>query len=169
MKAVIPSMRSRRSGTIVNVSSVAGLDGRAACSIYAGSKFALEGMSEGLARDLAPFNIRVLVVEPGQFRTKFAAAIMYPAAGTTKAYEGTPLHEIQQGLLALDGKQPGDPIKAVARVMEVINGTGMGEGKTGFLRLPLGPDCVQRGRAKIASLEQNFDAMNEIAMSTNID
>ncbi|OAX81541.1 hypothetical protein ACJ72_04120 [Emergomyces africanus] len=169
MKAVIPSMRTRKSGTIVNFSSVVGLDAYAACSMYAGSKFAVEGISEGVALDLAPFNIRVLLVEPGTFRTKFAAATQYPAAGTTKAYEGTPVDKVQQGLLALDGKQPGDPAKAVARVMEVINGTGMGEGKTGFLRLPLGPDCVQRARAKIASLQQNFDAMEEIAMSTNID
>ncbi|PGH31684.1 hypothetical protein GX50_05524 [[Emmonsia] crescens] len=169
MKAVIPSMRARKSGTIVNVSSIAGLDGRAACSMYAGSKFAIEGMSESLAIDLAPFNIRLLVVEPGIFRTKFAASVLTPAAGLTKAYEGTPLHQIQQGFLSLDGKQPGDPAKGAARVIEVINGTGMGAGKTGLLRLPLGPDCVQRAREKIASLQRNVDAMEEISMSTNVD
>lgn len=126
-------------------------------------------MSESLAIDLAPFNIRLLVVEPGIFRTKFAASVLTPAAGLTKAYEGTPLHQIQQGFLSLDGKQPGDPAKGAARVIEVINGTGMGAGKTGLLRLPLGPDCVQRAREKIASLQRNVDAMEEISMSTNVD
>ncbi|OJD27415.1 hypothetical protein ACJ73_01189 [Blastomyces percursus] len=169
MKAVIPSMRARKSGTIVNVTSIAGLDARLACSMYAGSKFALEGISESLACDLAPFNIRVLIVEPGAFRTKFAVAIQTPAAGTSKPYEGTPVHETLQRFLTLDGKQPGDPVKAVARVMDVITGTGMGEGKTGFLRLPLGSDCVQRTRDKITALQQNFDAMEEIALSTNFD
>ncbi|EGC49185.1 short-chain dehydrogenase/reductase SDR [Histoplasma capsulatum var. duboisii H88] len=167
MQAVIPSMRERKSGTIVNISSVAGLDAQTACSMYAGSKFALEGISESLARDLAPFYIRVLIVEPGVFRTKFATALQTPAAGTTKAYEGTPLHDSLQRFLVLDGKQPGDPAKAIERIMEVITGTGMGEGKTGFLRLPLGLDCVQRTQQKIASLQQNFVAMQEIAASTN--
>ncbi|EDN06769.1 hypothetical protein I7I51_09153 [Histoplasma capsulatum] len=74
-----------------------------------------------------------------------------------------------QRFLVLDGKQPGDPAKAVERIMEVINGTGMGEGKTGFLRLPLGLDCVLRTQQKIASVQQNFAAMQETAASTNFD
>ncbi|KAL2371494.1 hypothetical protein RJZ57_004060 [Blastomyces gilchristii] len=149
MKAVIPSMRARKSGTIVNFTSIAGLDARLACSMYAGSKFALEA---------------------GRIPHKICSCDPNPRGrGTSKPYEGTPVHETLQRFLTLDGKQPGDPVKAVARVMDVINGTGMGDGETGFLRLPLGPDCVQRTRDKIMSLQQNFDAMEEIALNTNFD
>ncbi|PGG99841.1 hypothetical protein AJ79_08393 [Helicocarpus griseus UAMH5409] len=167
MQAVIPSMRARKSGTIVNVSSIAGLDGRPSCSMYAGTKFALEGISEALARDLAPFNVRVLLVEPGAFRTGFASAILAPASGTCKAYQGTPLAQVQDYLREINGKQPGDPIKAAARIIEVVTGTGMGAGKTELLRLPLGPDCMQRARSKVQALKENLDAMEEIAMSTD--
>ena len=70
-QAVLPSMRERRSGTIVNVSSVAGMAGRSGGGIYAGTKFAIEGISEALRAELAPLGIRVVIVEPGAFRTDF--------------------------------------------------------------------------------------------------
>ena len=68
-------MRAQKSGTIVNVSSVAARDPLAACSLYAASKAALEAASESLAKEVAPHNIRVLIVEPGSFRTNFVSAV----------------------------------------------------------------------------------------------
>ncbi|KAJ6011692.1 Short-chain dehydrogenase/reductase SDR [Penicillium canescens] len=90
LKGALPFMRTRKSGTVVNISSSAGVDGLPACAMYAGTKFALEGMSESLARELAPFNIRVLLVEPGSLRTNFWTAYVEPAAGVNKGYAGTP-------------------------------------------------------------------------------
>lgn len=74
-QAALPGMRARKSGTIINVSSVAARDPLAACSLYAASKAALEAASESLAKELAPHNIRVLLVEPGNFRTNFVSAV----------------------------------------------------------------------------------------------
>ncbi|KAK2798832.1 hypothetical protein FQN50_008693 [Emmonsiellopsis sp. PD_5] len=169
MQAVIPSMRTRKAGTIVNVGSIAGLHGRPACALYAGTKFALEGISECLAADVAPFNIRILIVEPGAFHTGFSAAVQKPAAGLTKDYEGTPLQTVVESLNPAGPRPRGDPVKAAARIIDVINGTGVGEGKTDLLRLPLGPDCMQRARTKVESLRTNLDAMEEIALSTDYD
>ena len=75
MQAALPAMRAARSGTIVNVSSVAARDPLAACSLYAASKAALEAASESLAKEVAPHSIRVLIVEPGNFRTNFVSAV----------------------------------------------------------------------------------------------
>ncbi|PGH19648.1 hypothetical protein AJ80_03803 [Polytolypa hystricis UAMH7299] len=169
MKAVLPSMRANRSGTIVNITSIAGLDALSASSMYAGTKFALEGISESLAKELAPFNIRVLLVEPGAFRTQFLTARVKPAAGLTEEYKDTPVDTVLKNMDAMNGKQPGDPDKAATRIIEMINGTGMAEGKTGLLRLLLGPDCLRRAKAKTIGLLENLDAMEEIALSTNYD
>ncbi|KAL2214996.1 putative short chain oxidoreductase/dehydrogenase [Thermoascus aurantiacus ATCC 26904] len=169
IKAALPYMRSQKSGTIVNVSSIAGLDGYPSCGLYAASKFALEGLSESLSRELASFNIRVLLVEPGAFRTNFLGAFQSPAAGLTKDYEGTVLDDMLKTFHAANGKQPGDPVKAADRIIEVISGTGMGAGKTHLLRLPLGPDCMNRARAKVESLSKNLDEMEAIALSTDLE
>jgi NAD(P)-dependent dehydrogenase (short-subunit alcohol dehydrogenase family) len=75
MQAALPGMRAQRSGTIINVSSVAAKDPQPACSLYCASKAAIEAASESLAKEVAPHNIRVLIVEPGAFRTNFVNAV----------------------------------------------------------------------------------------------
>lgn len=127
------------------------------------------GLSEGLQAEVAPFNIRVLLVEPGSFRTNFLGSFITPAAGLTKEYEGTILEDMLKYFHSSNGKQPGDPVKAADRIIEVINGTGMGVGKEHLLRLPLGPDCLSRARAKVAELSENLDETEEIAHSTDFD
>ncbi|KAJ5759703.1 short-chain dehydrogenase/reductase SDR [Penicillium odoratum] len=144
LKGVLPFMRARNSGTVVNISSSAGIDGLPTCAMYAGSKFALEGMSESLARELVPFNIRVLVVEPGSLRTNFWTAYVEPAAGMNTDYAGTPLEQVLQAFKSNKGTQPGDAVKCAQRVLDVVDSTGMGAGKGNLLRLPLGPDCYKR-------------------------
>ena len=136
-KGCIPTFRSRRSGTIVNISSTSGMTGNAGYSLYAASKFAVEGASESLAAELAPFNIRVLVVEPGAFRTNFQAAIQSPDQ-VSEPYRGTTADLIAQRISSTHGKQPGDPQKAAATIVEVVTGSGRGKDVEGQLRLPLG-------------------------------
>ncbi|KAL2834377.1 putative short chain oxidoreductase/dehydrogenase [Aspergillus cavernicola] len=168
-KAALPFMRAQRSGTIVNLSSIAGFAAGPSGGAYSMSKFAVEALSESLSLELSPFNIRVLLVEPGAFRTKFLGSHKLPAAGLTKDYEGTPLANILAMFDSMAGKQPGDPVKAVQRIMEVIQSQGLGQGKEHLLRLPLGTDCFPRMLAKLDSVRQNLEEMREIALSTAVD
>ncbi|PYI24884.1 putative short chain oxidoreductase/dehydrogenase [Aspergillus indologenus CBS 114.80] len=172
LQAVLPGMRARRAGTVVNISSSAGLDGLPACAVYAGSKFAMEGMSESLAKELAPLGIRVLLVEPGTLRTGFWAAFVEPAAGLNPEYAGTPVEAV---LTRFRGNRTGeatggsDPGKAAQRIVEVVDGTGLGRGKDGLLRVPLGEDCYRRLQAKVEALQQNLEQMREIAHSIGFE
>ncbi|KAL1958655.1 hypothetical protein VTO42DRAFT_3998 [Malbranchea cinnamomea] len=169
IKAALPFMRAQKFGTIVNLSSMVGIFAPSACSLYSASKFAVEGFSEGLAEDVAAFNIRVLIVEPGPFRTNFLTAAIYPAAGLNPAYKGTALDKAVQMFKEFSGKQPGDPVKGAQRILEIIFGTGMGRGKTHLLRLPLGTDCLAGARGKIAALNRNLDEMEAIASSADFN
>jgi short-subunit dehydrogenase len=82
-------MRQRRSGTIINISSTAGIEAKPSRSMYSASKFALEAFSEALYHEMKPFGVRVLLVEPGAFRTKFAEGVVVPEKGLGDDYKGT--------------------------------------------------------------------------------
>ncbi|KAJ5081207.1 short-chain dehydrogenase/reductase SDR [Penicillium angulare] len=166
LKGALPFMRAQKSGTIVNISSSAGIDGVPTCAMYAGSKFALEGMSESLSKELAPFGIRVLLVEPGSLRTPFWTSFVSPAAGMNKDYAGTPLEDVLKRFGSQESNQPGDPFKTAQRIVEVVTGTGMGVGKESLFRLPLGSDCYRRFQTKIDGMQQNLKDAEEISHST---
>lgn len=172
IRSFLPTLRSRKNGgaTIVNVSSVAGQDALPTCGLYAASKFALEGLSEALAREVAPFNISVLIVEPGAFRTNFLSAVQKTVTPLSEPYKGGPVDVVLGKFEAAQGKQRGDPRKAVQRVFEVVTGTGeAGTLKGKILRLPLGPDCVERVEGKTGRLQSDFDAARGVAMGTDLD
>lgn len=103
---------------------------------------------------------------PGSFRTNFLGASQPAAAGVSADYQGTVSDNALKAYVDKNGKQPGDPVKAAQRIVDVVLGRGMAYGKAHFLRLPLGSDCVQQLREKIADLTANVDAMEEIANST---
>jgi hypothetical protein len=107
-------------------------------------------------------------VEPGAFRTNFLSAYATPAAGLNPAYEGTTIDRVLQVYQSSNGKQAGDPVKAVERIIDVVQGTGVGAGKTGCLRLPLGRDCIARAKVKLEELTKDLDEMQEIACSTDL-
>ncbi|KIA75646.1 short chain oxidoreductase [Aspergillus ustus] len=168
-KAALPIMRAQRSGTIVNISSIAGFAAGPSGAPYSMSKFAVEALSESLSAELSAFNIRVLLVEPGAFRTNFIGGRKTPAAGMTKDYEGTPLGAAMGFWDTFGGKQPGDPVKGVQRILDVIQLQGMGEGKGHLLRLPLGTDCLPRMLKKVDDLKRDLEEMREIALSTAVE
>lgn len=124
-------------------------------------------MSESLSRELSAFGIRVLIVEPGGFRTKFLSAFVEPAAGMNKDYTGTPLETTLKVFRTSDGKQKGNPAKAAQRILEVVTNIGMGSGKESLLRLPLGADCYERLEKKCQSLQETLSQTKEIASSTS--
>ena len=118
IREVLPSMRARKSGHIINVTSIAGRIGSQGLGIYNGSKFALEGIGEALAAELKPLNIKVTNVEPGPFRTEWA--------GSSAAYDNTKIEDYEstvgeriRGLQNLSGNQPGDPAKAADAIYKL--------------------------------------------------
>ncbi|GAA0618789.1 SDR family NAD(P)-dependent oxidoreductase [Kribbella sandramycini] len=121
VRAVLPGMRARGNGWIVNMSSVAGLVSAPGFGYYAAAKFALEGLSETLRHEVEPFGVRVLVVEPGGFRTKaYAGFRSEPVDETVAAY--LPLVEsVKAAFVGLNGKQDGDPVRGVQAVISAMN------------------------------------------------
>lgn len=111
IRVVLPFMRKQRSGHILNISSIAGLNGTNGAALYNASKFALEGLSEGLTLELKPLGISVTIVEPGPFRTKWAGDGLVKAEKTISDYENS-AHLIHDRLSNINGKQAGDPEKA---------------------------------------------------------
>jgi NAD(P)-dependent dehydrogenase (short-subunit alcohol dehydrogenase family) len=141
-RAVLPHLRERRSGHIVQLSSVGGVVGNPGHAIYATSKFALEGMSEALAGEVAPLGIRVSIVEPGPFRTEFAGRSMR-FADPIADYRETPAGRLREHFAEQDGRQPNDPARAAAAILKLV------DTPDAPLRLPLGPEAVTRIRAKL--------------------
>ncbi|WP_199337072.1 oxidoreductase [Oscillatoria sp. FACHB-1407] len=116
MRSVLPVMRQQGSGHIVNLSSTAGLVGFGGSSLYCGAKFALEGTSEALAKEVEPFGIKVTLIEPGAFRTDFNGRSLAVAKRSIDAY-ATMSDAALQWFKAMDGQQPGDPAKAAQAII----------------------------------------------------
>lgn len=153
---VLPQMRERRSGTIVQVSSMGGLLSFPGVGAYCAAKGALELASEALAAEVAALGIRVLIVEPGAFRTGFAAPnALRPTASRIADYEDT-AGATRETLSSSSGTQEGDPAKAAAAVLEVL---GWAEPP---LRLALGNDSIDAIRGKLASVTADLDATEKL-------
>lgn len=163
-------MRARKSGTIVSISSATGQMAVATNGLYNASKHALEAVSEALALEVAEFNVRVLIVEPGSFRTNFLGQGALSVDPFGPDYKGTTVEKIFDVFKEYDGRQGGDPSKAAAeRIVETVMKEGMAKGKKEFLRLPFGADCVRSVRAKIDLLSETMNEFEEIASRTGVD
>ncbi|KAI0470567.1 putative short-chain dehydrogenase [Xylariaceae sp. FL0804] len=173
MQAVLGGMRARRSGTIINVSSIAAKDPQACSAGYAGCKAFLEAASEALAHEVAPLGIDVLIVEPGAFRTNFLGATQPTRAPLPDDYADGPVAATLAKFAAWDGRQPGDPAKAVERIFEAATGEQAGEGGTSaaalkgkVLRLVLGEDALARIKTNNEKFVRDFTMCEEVAKST---
>ncbi|EED13643.1 short-chain dehydrogenase, putative [Talaromyces stipitatus ATCC 10500] len=169
LQAALPAMRAQRSGTIVNVSSVAAQDPLPACSLYSASKAALEAASESLAKEVAPHNIRVLIVEPGNFRTNFVSALAQasPDPTTVPPHYDDPVGNVIRKFLTVHGKQMGDPEKGADRIFEACTGTGMAGHLTGNVsRLVLGSDAHTRMKKSSEKFVHELSLQEETAAST---
>jgi NAD(P)-dependent dehydrogenase (short-subunit alcohol dehydrogenase family) len=160
-KAALPVMRAQRSGAIANISSLGGQLSFGGFSAYSATKFALEGMSEALAQEVAPFGIKVLIVEPGAFRTGFAADAMkhMPIMDAYRDIVGG-TRSFAHGM---HGTQEGDPIKAAAAIDIAL------KAETTPLRLQLGADSVESVRAHSEQLLQDLTTWKSVALSTRVD
>lgn len=119
IKAVLPGMRARRSGAVVNLSSAAGVRSAAGSGYYAATKFALEGLSDALRKEVASLGIKVMVVEPGPFRTDFAGRSLQQSLTEIPDYAAT-AGARRKGKDHSDGNQPGDPARAAELIISIL-------------------------------------------------
>ncbi|MFB7911932.1 oxidoreductase [Kitasatospora sp. NPDC056076] len=159
-RAVLPGMRARRAGHIVNISSLGGLVGFGATGYYHATKFAVEGLSEALAAELAPLGVKVTIVEPAAFRTDWSGPSMRQSATTIEDYAPT-AGARRAGTLATYGHQPGDPARAARAVIEAVTA------EQPPLRLLLGQAAYDIATAKLDSLRAGFDDWREVTLSAD--
>jgi len=157
-QAVLPHMRKEKNGHIVQISSHGGIKAFAGFGIYNASKFALEGFSEALAQEVAQLGIKVALVEPGPFRTKFAGDGLGMAEQVIDDYTET-AGAFRTKLKGVDGKQEGDPVKASKAIIDLVNS------ENASLRLPLGKVALMTIGMKLDSVRTDLEANKEIAES----
>ncbi|WP_211251904.1 oxidoreductase [Desulfobacter vibrioformis] len=160
IQAVLPGMRKRKFGTIMNVSSIAGRFAMPGSGYYAASKFAIEGMSDALRREVAPLGIRVVLIEPGAFRTDFAGRSLTGSKKEISDYDETAGPRRKKNDRT-DGTQPGDPQKAAQTIIKVAKGS-----KIPF-RLLLGTDAINAIRAELDGQHTELENWKEISVSTD--
>ncbi|MEN3285208.1 MAG: hypothetical protein V7607_6348 [Solirubrobacteraceae bacterium] len=157
-RAVLPQLRRQRSGHIVQLSSLSGVVPNAGEGAYAGSKSALEGLSESLAKEVAHLGIRVTIVEPGPFRTDFAGRSLQKAAPIDDYAES--VGATRDLVAQLDGAQPNDPIRGAEAIIQAI------ESPNPPLRLALGEQAIEAIRAKLDERRAELDAWAEVGAAT---
>ncbi|QXG76185.1 SDR family NAD(P)-dependent oxidoreductase [Modestobacter sp. L9-4] len=162
VKAVLPGMRARRSGAIVNISSIGATITPAGSGYYAAAKAALEGMTGSLRGELAPLGISVTVVEPGSFRTDFSGRSLTQAATPIADYADT-AGKRRKEVDTTDGTQPGDPAKAGRAIIAAV------ESAEPPAMLLLGNDALDSYRSVLDARRVESDAWVHLTTSTDID
>ncbi|MER7487705.1 oxidoreductase [Streptomyces sp. NPDC126497] len=161
VRAVLPGMRERRSGAIVQMSSMGGQMSFAGFAAYSGTKFALEGMSEALADEVRDFGVKVLIVEPGAFRTGLFETGRAGASPDSGLYPK--VAETRSAVAGGDGSQPGDPAKAAALILAAL------EAADAPLRLPLGDDGVSAVLGHLDQVREEVLAWEKRTRATAFD
>ncbi|MBX0288914.1 SDR family NAD(P)-dependent oxidoreductase [Hymenobacter sp. HSC-4F20] len=160
IRQTMPHLRAAQRGHIINISSIAGMAGATGWAVYAATKAAVQGLSEVLAQDVAPFGIKVTVVAPGAFRTNFLTPeSLVLARQPIAAYQQ--VRASHEKYLQLNGAQAGDPDKAAAAII------GLAAEPNPPVHLLLGQDAYQRATQKLAELQQEFQAWHPLTVSTD--
>jgi short-subunit dehydrogenase len=153
-------MRKRRNGMIVNFSSIAGIVAFPSLSFYNATKFAVEGLSESLAKEVEHLGIKVLIVEPGPFRTDWAGRSANETPISIADYEQT-AGAARNMFRDYSGKQPGDPVRAAAAIVKAV------EAPNPPLRLLLGQAAIDRAKEKLAALHKDIEDWTEVSQSAD--
>jgi NAD(P)-dependent dehydrogenase (short-subunit alcohol dehydrogenase family) len=159
-RAILPFMRKQRSGNIVNISSIGGLVGLAGWGIYNSTKFAVEGLSEALALEVAPLGIHVTIVEPGPFRTDFLGSSLTTAANKLPDYDQT-AGRTRTIAVERHGEQPGDPALAADAIIQAVTS------EKPPLHLLLGGLAYELANKKLHELKNEFSTWRELALSSD--
>lgn len=160
IQAVLPGMREKRHGHIVNFSSIGGLRAFTSTGYYHATKFAVEGLSESLSQEVAPLGIKVLIVEPGPFRTDWAGRSTARTPVQIADYEatvGARMTASQNG----SGKQVGDPVRGCEAIIKAV------ESENAPLRLLLGGPAFKLALEKVDMLKENFEAWKELTLGAD--
>ncbi len=160
IQAVLPVMRHQKSGHIVNFSSIGGLRAFSATGYYHATKFAVEGLSESLSHEVAPLGIKILIVEPGPFRTDWAGRSTSRTATQLEDYQQTVGTRMAASLNG-SGKQQGDPVRGAEAIITAV------ESEDHHLRLLLGEPAHQLALEKIEMLRKNFDAWKSLTLGAD--
>lgn len=160
IKAVLPFMRQRRRGRILNITSMGGLMTLPGLAYYHGSKFALEGISESLGKEVKHLGIHVTAVEPGSFRTDWAGRSMVRAPRSIADYDAL-MDPIRAKREAVSGHQAGDPVRLAAAVLKLV------DAQDPPAHLLLGSDASRFVSEKIASLQAEFSTWHAVTHSTD--
>ncbi len=160
MKAVLPGMRERGRGHIVNVTSMGGFITMPGISFYCGSKFALQGVSEAVAKEVASFGVRVSTLAPGSFRTDWAGRSMDRAPRKISAYDDI-MDPVRAARQAKSGRQPGDPDRAAQALLRLV------ESEHPPSQLLLGDDALELVGQKIKALEAEIEQWRSLSRSTS--
>lgn len=159
-KAVLPRMRERKAGHIINITSMGGFITMPGIAAYHASKFALEGFSESLGKEVKHLGITVTAVAPGSFRTDWAGRSMVRAPRSIAAYDEV-MNPIRERRQRVSGQQLGDPQKAAQAILKLArNGTPPAH-------LLLGSDAFKLADEKLALLQAEFDAWKDVTLSTD--
>jgi NAD(P)-dependent dehydrogenase (short-subunit alcohol dehydrogenase family) len=161
IQVVLPFMRKRRAGHILNITSMGGIITLPGLSYYHGSKFALEGISETLAKEVKDLGIKVTAIEPGGFRTDWAGRSMVRAERSISDYDAL-IEPIRKRRMELSGWQVGDPAKAAQAMLKVA----MSDHPPAHLLL--GSDAVRLVDEKMKSLQADFEAWKAVSLSTDV-
>ena len=162
-RAVLPTMRKQRSGHIINLSSYAGYMATPGFSFYAASKFAVEGYSEALAKEVKEFNIRVTIIEPGGFRSDFAGPSLATEKGELVKEYTEVAAKVEGYSAARHGKQPNDPEKFGLALCRVVAESDPP------LRLPLGEDALSAIREETRQVAAELERWAVLSASTRFD
>lgn len=160
IKAVLPGMRQRRRGHIINITSMGSFITLPGISYYCGSKFALEGISEALSQELAPFRIHVTAVAPGSFRTDWAGRSMVRSPRSIPDYDAL-FEPVRKAREEKNGNQPGDPVKAAHAMLALI------ESQNPPAHLLLGSDALSLVRQKLETLGKEIEQWEKLTRSTD--
>ena len=159
-RAALPHLRRQRSGTIVNLSSIGGLIGMAGWGFYNATKFAVEGLSEALAAELAPLGIHVMLVEPGAFRTDFLGRSGAEAAARLSDYDPT-AGKTREYFHTEAGKQKGDPVRAAEAIIAAVNAPEPPR------HLLLGATALKRFRTRLEDWTRELDAWQQTTVGAD--
>lgn len=160
IQAVLPAMRKRRSGHILNITSMGGIATFPGLSYYHGSKFALEGISETLGKEVKDLGIKVTAIEPGGFRTDWAGRSMVRAERSIADYDAI-FEPIRKRRIEFSGRQTGDPEKAAQAMLKVA----LSDDPPAHLLL--GSDAVRYVEEKLASLQADIAAWKPVSLATD--